>query len=141
MFVLHHCDLLLWCSCNVGMQIYCFWYSKTCSHSDFLSSIVSFKKSSYIKMPIFFSFFALYKIHCLSLNLSSLQTTVHDWSRFWSALVLQGPIMWHLSISMSLFIPNLSTMIFQIFFTCFPCLIRFFLYTIYSEVISLRSVL
>ena len=57
-------------------------------------------------MPVFFSFFALFKMRCLSLNLLSLQTTVRGRSRFWPVFVLRGPILWHLSISMSLIFPT-----------------------------------
>ena len=68
-------------------------------------------------MPVFFSFFALFKMRCLSLNLLSLQTTVRGRSRFWPVFVLRGPILRHLSISTSLSIPILSAMISWIFFS------------------------
>ena len=71
--------------------------------TSYLSSMVYFEKSSYIKMPVFLSLFTLFKIRCLSLNL---QTMVRGRFWFWPVFVLRGPILWHLSILTSLSIPN-----------------------------------
>lgn len=50
---------------------------------------------------MFFSFLGIFKVCCLSLNLLSLEKTVHGQSQTWPVFVLQGLIIWHLSISKS----------------------------------------
>ena len=66
---------------------------------------------------MFFSFFSLFKMRCLSLNLLSLQTVVRERVRSWRVFALWSLILWHLSIFTSPSISDLSVVIFWIFFS------------------------
>ena len=74
-------------------------------------SFENWKILIYKDARVFHIFFALFKLRCLSLNLLSLHTTVRGRSRYRPVFVLRGPIHWHLSIFMSLSIPNLSAIL------------------------------
>ena len=80
----------------------CWWYPNTFSHNDFGSSMVSLQKSSYINIPVSFSFFAFWRIFCLSLKRRNLQTIVRGRD------LLRFPKWWHRSISM---LPSISNLL------------------------------
>ena len=82
--------------------LFCRRCSRTCSHNDFLSFIVSSQKFSWIKIPVSFRFLAIRSIYCSSLNLLNLNMIVLG--RFLLCL----PIRWHLSISVGSLISSFS---------------------------------
>ena len=63
--------------------------------------MVSLQKSSYINIPVSFSFFAFWRIFCLSLKRRNLQTIVRGRD-------LRFPKRWHRSISM---LPSISNLL------------------------------
>ena len=99
-------------------NLFYFRYSKTCFQIDFISFMVSFEKSLYIKMMVFFRILLNYLKYVIFKSVYKQRYLVGpDLGLF----VLWGPILWHLPISTSL-----SNDISDFSFTSFWCLIRFF---------------
>ena len=93
--------LLLWFY-RLDMILTLLTVSQYFSHNDFGSSMVTLQKSSYINIPVSFSFFAFWRIFCLSLKRRNLQTIVRGRD------LLRFPKRWHRSISM---LPSISNLL------------------------------
>ena len=123
-----HCDSSPWCSCSWVMEFYfAFDISKPAPKVSVLAPwflLISLHKYR----RLCFSVSLHYLICCLSLHMWHLQTMVHGWSWSWSVFVCKALIY---DTYQFLFHYLSVIMLGMFFFTCFSCLVRFFLITIW----------